>query len=109
MRAVAAGPPARQRAEIPDYQEAVASGDFTTFHELVARHDPHLQVKMFAIAAGLLISVALLAAMQFRSVRGKPVSVALSAGVVGLVLFVGAATFLQVHHLGARVLPAIWG
>ena len=109
MRAVAAGPPARQRAEIPDYQEGGGKRRFHQFHELVARHDPHLQVKMFAIAAALLISVALLAAMQFRSVRGKPVSVALSAGVVGLVLFVGAATFLQVHHLGARVLPAIWG
>ena len=98
-----------QRAEIPDYQQAVASGDFTTFQELLARHDPHLQVKMFAIAAGLLISVALLAVVQFRGVRGKTVPVAVTAVAVGLVLLVGTATFLQVHHLGTRVLPAIGG
>lgn len=98
-----------QRAEIPDYQQAVASGDFTAFNELLARHDPHLQFKMFAIAVGLLLSVALLAAVQFRSARGKTVPLAFSALSVGLILLVGAATFLQVHYLGTRLVPALGG
>jgi hypothetical protein len=64
---------------------------------------------MFAIAVSLLISVALLAAVQFRSARGKTVPLAFSALSVGLILLVGAATFLQVHYLGTRLVPALGG
>ena len=96
-----------QRMEIPDYQQAVASGNFTTFRELVGHHDPNLQTKMMAIAAGLLLSLAGLAAVQYLKTRGKAVPVPISGGAVAVVVLVAAATLFEVYHFGTRVLPEL--
>lgn len=96
-----------QRAETPDYQQAVRSGDFTPFRDLLAQHDPHLQNTMIAIAVGLLISVALLAALEFRGGRGRAPSRSASTAVVTIVLVVAAGTLLKAYHLGALLLPQL--
>ena len=94
-----------QRMEIPDYRQAVASGDFTTLRELLAHHDPYLQTKMIAIAAGLLLSVAGLAAVQYLISVGKTVPVSISRGAVAVVVAVVAGTLFEVYHFGTRVMP----
>ena len=88
-----------QSAEIPDYRQAVASGDFTTFRELLGRHDPYLQPKMIAIAVVLMIAVAVLALLRYREQRGKATPTVARASVVGVIFLVGMATAVQVHHL----------
>ena len=90
-----------QSAEIPDYRKAVETGDFTTFRELLSRHDPYLQPKMIAIAVVLMIAVAVLALLQYREKRGRVTPVVARTGVAGLILLVGVATAVQVHHLAS--------
>ena len=88
-----------QSAEIPDYRKAVETGDFTTFRELLGRHDPYLQPKMIAISVVLMIAVAVLALLQHREQRGKATPAVARTGVAGLIFLVGVATAVQVHHL----------
>ena len=88
-----------QSAEIPDYRKAVETGDFTTFRELLGRHDPYLQPKMIAISVVLMIAVAVLALQQHREQRGKATPAVARTGVAGLIFLVGVATAVQVHHL----------
>ena len=90
-----------QSAEIPDYRQAVATGDFTTFRELLARHDPYLQPKMIAIAVVLMIAVAALALLRHREQRGQATPAVARTGVAGLIFVVGLATAVQVHHLAS--------
>ena len=96
-----------QRMEIPDYQQAVTSGDFTRFRALMSHHDPYLQTKMMAIAAGLVLSVAVLAAVQYLTSRGKTIPISVSRGAVALVVAVAAGTLFEVYHFGTRVLPEL--
>ena len=88
-----------QSAEIPDYRKAVETGDFTTFRELLGRHDPYLQPKMIAISVVLMIAVAVLALLQHREQRGKATPAVARTCVAGLIFLVGVATAVQVHHL----------
>ncbi len=90
-----------QSAEIPDYRRAVETGDFTTFRELLGRHDPYLEPKMIAIAVVLMIAVAALALLRHREQRGKATPAVARTGVVGLIVLVGVATAVQVHHLAS--------
>lgn len=90
-----------QRAEIPDYRQAVASGDFTTFGELLGRHDPYLQTKMIATAVVLMIAVFVLALLQHRDQSGSATPAVARVGVAGLIFLAGLATAVQVHHLAS--------
>ena len=96
-----------QRAETPDYRQAIATGDFTTFRELLGRHDPYLQPKMIAIAVVLMITVAILALVQHHGQRDKPAPAGARIGAVGLILLAGLATAVQVHHLASSGLPRL--
>jgi hypothetical protein len=88
-----------QRSETSDYQQAVMTGDFTTFRDLLGRHDPYLQPKMIAIAVVLMVAVAILALMRHRGQHGKATPVAARIGAVGLIALAGFATAVQAHHL----------
>ena len=88
-----------QRAEKSAYRQAVAKGNFNAFKDLLEQHDPHLLPRMIALAAGLLLSVTLLAVLRFRASRGKPASTAIAAIVTGLVLTAAAGTIVQVCFL----------
>lgn len=90
-----------QRAEIPDYRQAVASGDFTVFGKLLGGHDPYLQPKMVAIAVVLLIAVAVLALLQHRERSGSATPALARIGVAGLIFLAGLATAVQAHHLAS--------
>ena len=90
-----------QSAEIPDYRKAVETGDFTTFRELLGRHDPYLQPKLIAIAVVRLSAVAVLALLQHREQRGKVTPAVARTAVAGLIFLVGLATAVQVHHLAS--------
>jgi hypothetical protein len=90
-----------QRSETPDYRQAVVTGDFTTFRELLGRHDPSLQPKMIAIAVVLMVAVAMLALMRHREHRGKATPAVARIGAAGLIVLAGFATAVQAHHLAA--------
>jgi len=84
-----------QHAESASYQQAVTRGDYTVFDDLLGRHDPHLLPRMIGLAAALLVSLAVLAVLQGRANRGKPVSGALSAIAAGAILLSAVATLVQ--------------
>ena len=85
-----------QRREEASYQQAVATGDFTGFHDLLSRHDPHLLPRMMALAAALMVSLAVFAVLAVRADRDRPASRAVSAIVAGSVLLPAAATLFGV-------------
>jgi len=81
-----------QRAEMPAYQEALVSGDFSSLDELTTDHDRFRLHKMIAVAAGLLGAMVVLAAAALRAGRGAgtartsvTVTVAVAVALVGLV------------------------
>lgn len=90
-----------QRSEARDYQQAVVTGDFTTFRDLLGRHDPYLQPKMIAIAVVLMVAVAILALMRHREQRGKVTPAVARIGAAGLIVLAGFATAIQAHRLAA--------
>lgn len=94
-----------QQAEMPDYDQAVARGDFTTLENLVRRHDPHLMPRMIGIAGALLACLSLWAVLAFRADRGKPTPGPTRAVATGLVLLAAltlvAQALLVVRQAGA--------
>ena len=88
-----------QRQEDAAYRAAVSNGDFTGFHELMGRHDPHLLPRMIVLGAVLLVSLAVFAVLGVRANRGKPVPGAVSAIGAGAVLLSAVATLVQGYLL----------
>lgn len=96
-----------QRAEVPDYDQAVARGDFSAYRDLLGRHDPTLQPKMIGVAVALLVALALWTLLRVRTGRGRPVSALVSAAATGAVLLSALATVAAVYlvetGLGSQV------
>ena len=93
-----------QRAEATRYQQAITTGDFTDFEDLLGRHDPSLQPRMIVIALGLLGSVALLALLRVRANRGVQTPALSRVIVIGMVMLMGGLTAIQVHELSTQVI-----
>ncbi|MFM9032846.1 MAG: hypothetical protein ACKOQ4_00895 [Mycobacterium sp.] len=92
-----------QRAEIPDYDQAIARGDFTSYQDLLGRHDPRLLPRMIGIAAALLASLAVWAVLRLRGARGRPVSAPASAVSAGAVVLSVLAMLSQVYLVMTRL------
>lgn len=60
-----------QRAEEQAYDAAVTSGQFTTFDNLIARHDPHRPQRMIAVSVALLAALLMLALVRHRASKGN--------------------------------------
>ena len=60
-----------QRAEEQAYDAAVTSGQFTTFDNLIARHDPHRLQRMIAVSVALLAALLMLALVRHRASKSS--------------------------------------
>ena len=60
-----------QRAEEQAYDAAVTSGQFTTFDNLIARHDPHRPQRMIAVSVALLAALLMLALVRHRASKSS--------------------------------------
>jgi len=83
-----------QRAEEQAYDAAVTSGQFTTFDNLIARHDPHRPQRMIAVSVALLVALSMLALVRRRVSQGnaaKALSLTVSVTVVAVAVAVAAA------------------
>lgn len=88
-----------QIAEHGSYEQAVARGDFTAFDNLLDEHDPRLEILMVGLAVLLMIGLAFLALLQFRSRHGKTPSPALWMIAAGATLIPALATLVQVYRV----------
>lgn len=80
-----------QRTETPVFEQAVARGDFTPVSDLMNHHDPRRLQKMIGLAVSLLVALAAMAAVQFRSSRGGVAPLISSIiTIIGVVVGVGA-------------------
>jgi len=82
---VASGEWFYQRTEQPAYDAAVARGDFTSFDDFLAQHDPHRPQRMIAGSMALLAVLSLLALLRHWAPRRRipaTLSAAVSATVV---------------------------
>ena len=73
------------------FEQAVARGDFTPVSDLMNHHDPRRLQKMIGLAVSLLVALAAMAAVQFRSSRGGVAPwISSIATITGVVVGVGA-------------------
>lgn len=75
---------------------------------LLERH-AGLGETMIYVAAGLLLSAALIAVLHLRAKRGRTASTALSAAVAAVVVVAGIGAVAQVYRIGDSGAKSVWG
>lgn len=83
-----------QRTEESAYDAAVASGQFTSFDDFLARHDPHRPQRMIAGSLALLVALSVLALLRHRARRGGVSNVLTALTSAGVVAVAVASVFL---------------
>ena len=87
-----------QRSEASAFRDAVTRGDFTSFDDMMSRHDPHRLRTTVVIAVSLLAAICGLALVRYRGKHGG-VSTRMSSIAAVIAVVVGAGALLAIFGL----------